>query len=246
MIRTTQPETTRRQRMTSTYSGPSPNEPFETVSEHFRYIHSPDDDLRYRAVSHLEDYLAEVLGSVADAIAGSAVVAALLEPHDVIREKLLSFICALDSKHRIVRPVMDELLHGLEGRDLSEEELSAIESIARNFDADEHEFDEKYADSFELNPLTHEFMPDPGRPPDDLTKHLRNLQSDDPAVQFTAAYHLPARFEEYQSLPVSVAGCVVVARLFETHSLVAEAQYNALHELAELTDIPEEVMRPIS
>ena len=232
--------------MTSTYSGPSPNEPFETVSEHFRYIHSPDDDLRYRAASHLEDYIAEVAGSVADAIAGSAVVAVLVEPHQVIREKLLLFISSLDSKHRIVRPVMDELLQGLESRDLSEEERVAIESIVRNFEADEHEFDDKYADPFELNPLSHEFMPSPGRPPDDLTEHLRNLQSDEPAVQFTAAYHLPARFEEYSSYPISVAGCVVIARLFETHSFVAEAQSNALHDLGELTDIPEEVLQPIS
>lgn len=232
--------------MTSTYSGPSPNHPFDTVSEHFRYIHSMDDDLRYRAASHLEDYIAEVLGSVADAIAGSAVVAVLLEHHEVIREKLLSFLCALDSKHRIVRPIMDELVHGLENTTLSEAEQSSLDAIVKNFEADEHQFDEKYADVFELNPLSHDFMPNPGRPPDDLIEHLRNLQSDEPAEQFTAAYHLPARFDEYHSYPVSVAGCVVIARLFETHSLVAEAQYNALHELGERIDIPEEVLKPIS
>jgi hypothetical protein len=232
--------------MTSTYSGPSPNEPFETVSEHFRYIHSPDDDLRYRAASHLEDYIAEVLGSVADAMAGSAVVAVLLEPHEVIRVKLLSFLAALDSKHRIVRPVMDELLHGLEGTELSSTEQASLDAIVANFEADDHEFDEKYADVFNLNPLTHDFMPNPGWAPDDLVEHLRNLQSDDPAVQFTAAYHLPARFEEYHTYPVSAAGCVVIARLFETHSFVAEAQSNALHDLGELTEIPEEVLRPLS
>ncbi|MGI9611062.1 MAG: hypothetical protein ACR2NL_12285 [Acidimicrobiia bacterium] len=232
--------------MTSTYTAPSPNEPFETVSEHFRYIHSRDDDLRYRAASHLEDYIAEVLGSVADAIAGSAVVAVLLEPHGIIREKLLSFLCALDSKHRIVRPIMDELVHGLEGTDLSADEQSAVDSIVKNFEADDHEFEDKYGDTFELRPLSNEFMPNPGWPPDELIDHLRNLQSDDPAEQFTASYHLPARFEEYHSYPISVAGCVVIARLFEIHSLVAEAQRNALHDLGELSDIPEEVLQPVS
>jgi hypothetical protein len=232
--------------MTSTYSGPSTNEPFETVSEHLRYIHSLDDDLRFRAAFHLEDHITDVLGSVADAIAGSAVTAVLVEPHDIIREKLLAFLCALDSKHRIVRPIMDELLHGLVEADLSPTEQAALDTIVKNFEAGEHEFDEKYADVFELNPLTHDFMPNPGWPPDDLVEHLRNLQSDDPAEQFTAAYHLPARFEDYHTHPVSVAGCVVIARLFETHALVAEAQSNALHELGELTDIPDELLKPIS
>ncbi|MFW2380446.1 MAG: hypothetical protein ACN4GZ_01720 [Acidimicrobiales bacterium] len=232
--------------MTSSYSGPSPNDPFETVSEHFRYIHSPDDDLRYRAASHLEDYISEVLGSVADAIAGSAVVAVLLEPHEIIREKLLSFLAALDGKHRIVRPIMDELVHGLEGTPLSAVEQSAVDSIVKNFEVGDHEFEEKYADSFELRPLSQDFMPTPGWPPDGLIDHLRNLQSDDPGEQFTAAYHLPARFEEYHTYPISVAGCVVIARLFEVHSLVAEAQRNALHDLGELADIPDEVLQPVS
>ena len=222
--------------MTSNYTGPSPAEGFDSLSEHLRYLHSPDDDLRFRAASHLEDLAVEHLDPIVDAISGSVVVAIMLEPHDEIRKQLELGLGKLHDTYGIIQPIRLELLHEVE---------DAADLMGADFGEGEGHSDAKYVEDWPLLPLSHDFMPSPGRAPDDLGEHLRNLQSDDPGLRFTAAYHLPVRFEEYHTYPVSVSGCVVIARLFETHAAVAEAQRNALHDLHEMHELHDDVLHPL-